>query len=62
MTVLRRFEQTPIPKRHMIFECSLKGAATQLENIPCWDKNILRGEGKRAFGGQKYIKHIKITI
>jgi len=31
-------------------------AASQLDNIPWWGKNILRGrEGKRAFGGEAKI-------
>jgi len=34
-------------------------AAPQLENIPWWGKNILRG-GKRAFGG-KYTIYNKIN-
>jgi len=32
--------------------------ASQLENIPWWDKNILRGGGaNERLGGQKYTKH-----
>jgi len=35
-------------------------AAQELENIPWWGKNILRG-GKRAFGEQIYTKFNKIN-
>jgi len=33
---------------------------TSTATIPWWDKNILRGRGKRTFG-EKYSKHNKIN-
>jgi len=34
-------------------------AAPQLENIPWWVKNILRGENERLKGGKNILKIIK---
>jgi len=39
------------------FSTTSNSAATRKHNLPWSGKNILRGEGKRTFGGQTFTKY-----